>query len=39
MKKENMKINIKDKDKESPAPPKIQIGELMWESGYYYMDY
>ena len=37
MKKENMKINIKDKDKESPAPPKIQIGELMWESGYYYM--
>ena len=26
-----------DKTKEPPAPPKIQIGELMWESGYYYM--
>ena len=26
-----------DKNKESPAPPKIQIGELMWENGYYYM--
>ena len=25
-----------DKAKEPPAPPKIQIGELMWESGYYY---
>ena len=24
-------------NKEPPAPPKIQIGELMWESGYYYM--
>ena len=31
------KMKDKDKNKEPPAPPKIQIGELMWESGYYYM--
>ena len=24
-------------NKEPPAPPKIQMGEMMWESGYYYM--
>ena len=31
--------NYKDMgpNKEPPAPPKIQMGEMMWESGYYYM--
>ena len=34
-----MKTNIKDKDKDKapPASPKIQMGEMMWENGYYYM--
>ena len=26
-----------DKTKESPHPPEIQPGALMWENGYYYM--
>ena len=34
---DKMKDIDMDKNKEPPAPPKIQIGELMWESGYYYM--
>ena len=34
---DKMKDKDIDKNKEPPAPPKIQIGELMWESGYYYM--
>ena len=34
---DKMKDKDMDKNKEPPAPPKIQIGELMWESGYYYM--
>ena len=40
----NKTINVDEENfkvmgpnKEPPAPPKIQIGELMWESGYYYM--
>ena len=33
---DKMKDKDMDKNKEPPAPPKIQIGELMWESGYYY---
>ena len=37
MKDKEMKDKDMDKNKEPPAPPKIQIGELMWESGYYYM--
>jgi len=37
MKGKEMKDKDIDKNKEPPAPPKIQIGEMMWESGYYYM--
>ena len=40
----NKTINVDEENykvmgpnKEPPAPPKIQMGEMMWESGYYYM--